>query len=199
MTERQSAASRRKRSRTSRARLNGAREAIPPHLDSSPAIKLRVARSPRHGRGVFALEPIRKGARIIEYKGKRVRWSWASRQYPDVEGEPTHTFLFELDDDWVIDANQQGNEARWINHSCSPNCRAVNEEGRIYIEAIRAIKPGEELGYDYNIRLPERLTPTQKKRWPCYCGARTCRGTLLVPKHGKPTLPARAPRRTSKP
>ncbi len=141
-----------------------------------------VRRSPIHGRGVFAIADIPKGTRIIEYKGKRVKWSWASEAYPDVDGEPTHTFLFELDDDWVIDANQRGNAARWINHSCSPNCEAVDEEGRIFIEAIRNIPAGAELGYDYNISIEERLTPAEKKRWPCYCGSRKCRGTLLVPK-----------------
>ncbi len=145
--------------------------------------KLRVLRSPRHGRGVFAEEPIRKGERIIEYKGKRVSWAWASRKYAEVEGKPTHTFLFHLDDGRVIDANQEGNKARWINHSCAPNCHAVEEDGHVYIEALRNIKPGEELGYEYNITIDERLTPAEKKRWPCYCGARQCRGTLLVPKH----------------
>lgn len=141
-----------------------------------------VRNSPIHGRGVFATDAIPKGTRIIEYKGKRVKWSWASDAYPDVEGEPTHTFLFELDDDWVIDANQNGNAARWINHSCNPNCEAVDEEGRIFIEAIRSIRPGQELGYDYNITSEDRLTPAEKKRWPCYCGSSKCRGTLLVPK-----------------
>ncbi len=141
-----------------------------------------VRNSPIHGRGVFAIDAIPKGARIIEYKGKRVKWTWASDAYPDVEGEPTHTFLFEIDDDWVIDANQKGNAARWINHSCNPNCEAVDEEGRIFIEAIRSIRPGQELGYDYNITSEDRLTPAEKKRWPCYCGSSKCRGTLLVPK-----------------
>ena len=141
-----------------------------------------VRRSAVHGRGVFAATEIPKGARIIEYKGKRVKWTWASKEYPDVDGEPTHTFLFELDEKWVIDANQRGNAARWINHSCSPNCEAVDDEGRIFIEAIRRIRAGEELGYDYNITSEDRLTPAEKKRWPCYCGTRKCRGTLLVPK-----------------
>jgi hypothetical protein len=142
-----------------------------------------VRRSAIHGRGVFAAADIPKGTRIVEYKGKRVKWTWASRAYPDVEGEPTHTFLFEIDDDWVIDANQNGNAARWINHSCSPNCEAIDEEGRIFIEAKRAIRAGEELGYDYHITSEDRLTPKEKKRWPCYCGSRNCRGTLLVAKN----------------
>jgi uncharacterized protein len=141
-----------------------------------------VRRSVIHGRGVFATQPIRKGTRIVEYKGKRVNWAWASRAYAPVDGEPTHTFLFELDDGRVIDANQGGNAARWINHSCSPNCQAIEEDGKVYIEALRFIRPGEELGYDYRIQLEERLTPTEKRRWPCLCGSRKCRGTLLVPK-----------------
>jgi SET domain-containing protein len=140
----------------------------------------RVRKSKIHGRGVFAARKIPKGTRIIEYKGKRITYTLACELYPDIEGEPTHTFLFELEDDLVIDAAQDGNSARWINHSCAPNCEAVEDDDqRIFIEAIRTIQPGEELGYDYNITLEERHTPREKRRWPCLCGARDCRGTLL--------------------
>jgi uncharacterized protein len=140
----------------------------------------RVRKSKIHGRGVFAARKIPKGTRIIEYKGKRITYTLASKLYPDIEGEPTHTFLFELEDNLVIDAAQGGNSARWINHSCAPNCEAVEDDKqRIFIEAIRTIQPGEELGYDYNITLEERHTPREKRRWPCLCGARDCRGTLL--------------------
>jgi SET domain-containing protein len=141
-----------------------------------------VRRSSIHGRGVFATRRIPKGERIVEYRGKRIPYSLASELYPDEEGVPTHTFLFELDDDMVIDAGQGGNAARWINHSCAPNCEAVDDGGRIYIEAIRTIRRGEELGYDYNITLDERHTPSEKKRWPCLCGAKNCRRTLLAKK-----------------
>ena len=80
--------------------------------------------------------------------------------------------------------------ARWINHSCAPNCQAVLEENaegnprldRVTIESLRAIKPGEELTYDYGITLEERLTPRLKKIWECRCGARECVGTMLRPK-----------------
>lgn len=147
------------------------------------AEKLYVVRwSKIHGRGVFAATAIPKGARIIEYKGKRISYKLACKLYPDVDGKPTHTFLFEIDDDTVIDAAQGGNAARWINHSCEPNCEAVDEDGRIYIEATRNIKAGEELGYNYGITLDERHTPAEKKRWPCYCGKKSCTGTLLQPK-----------------
>ena len=138
-----------------------------------------VRRSQIHGRGVFAARPIAAGTRIIEYKGRRISYRLATELYPEEDKRPTHTFLFELDEDTVIDAGQRGNAARWINHSCDPNCEAVEEEGRIFIEACRAIATGEELGYDYRITLEERHSPNEKRRWPCFCGAESCRGTLL--------------------
>jgi hypothetical protein len=141
-----------------------------------------VRRSRIHGRGVFAARAIPKGTRIVEYRGRRISYGQACELYPDIEGEPTHTFLFEIGDDLVIDAAQRGNAARWINHSCAPNCEAVEEDGRIYIEAVRAIRPGEELGYDYNITLEERHTAAERRRWACRCGSVTCRGTLLASK-----------------
>lgn len=150
--------------------------------------KIATRKSAIHGNGVFAVLPIAKGDRLIEYKGRR-------RSHEEVDGgdsgdiESGHTFLFTLDEDWVIDANFEGNDARWINHSCAPNCEAVLVEdeddprrSRVFIESIRAIKPGEELTYDYGIRLAERHTPRLKKIWACRCGAKTCTGTMLKPK-----------------
>ncbi len=165
-------------------RINGKHSGLT--LDGIPANGAErlyaVRRSAIHGRGVFAAGAIPKGARIIEYRGERISYDRACELYPDFEDEPTHTFLFEIEDDLVIDAAQRGNAARWINHSCAPNCEAVQENGRIYIEAIRAIRPGEELGYDYNITLEERHTAAERRRWACLCRAKTCRGTLLARK-----------------
>ena len=141
-----------------------------------------VRRSGIHGRGVFAARDIPKGTRILEYRGVRISYDRAAELYSEDEDQPTHTFLFEIDDDTVIDAGQRGNAARWINHSCAPNCEAVDEGGRIYIEATRRIRAGEELGYDYNITLEERHTAAERRRWACLCGARICRGTLLADK-----------------
>lgn len=141
-----------------------------------------VRRSGIHGRGVFAARDIPKGTRILEYRGVRISYDRAAELYSEDEDQPTHTFLFEIDDDTVIDAGQRGNAARWINHSCAPNCEAVDEGGRIYIEAVRRIRAGEELGYDYNITLEERHTASERRRWACLCGARICRGTLLADK-----------------
>jgi SET domain-containing protein len=150
--------------------------------------KIVARKSAIHGNGVFAAAPIAKGDRVIEYKGQR-------RTHADVDAgesgdvDSGHTFLFTLNDEYVIDANFLGNSARWINHSCKPNCEAVLDENerdprksRVFIEAIRAIKPGEELTYDYGITLDEPQTARLKKIWACRCGAKSCTGTMLKPR-----------------
>jgi hypothetical protein len=141
---------------------------------------LRVGTSPIHGRGVFATRAISRGERIVEYVGERISEEEADARYDDDAMEHAHTFLFTVDDGTVIDGARGGNDARFINHSCAPNCEAVNEEGRIFIEALRDIAPGEELTYDYNLERGE-LTPGWRERYACSCGAPSCRGTLLAP------------------
>jgi hypothetical protein len=138
--------------------------------------------SPIQGQGAFATRRIPEGTRLIEYAGERLTMAQAEARYPDVPDERHHTYLFAIDDDVVIDAAVGGNEARWINHSCDPNCDAVIEAGRIWIETVRDVEPGEELAYDYGQVLEERHTPAAKKRFPCHCGAATCRGTMLAKK-----------------
>jgi uncharacterized protein len=144
---------------------------------SGPRIKMRESKI--HGRGVFATRAIPKGARLVEYKGERITWKQADQRYPDDPDAPSHTFLFAVGEKVVIDANRKGNVARWINHSCDPNCEAVEDDGRIFIEAIRDIRRGEELGYEYNITFDERHTKALKRRYRCLCGSKDCRGTLL--------------------
>lgn len=141
-----------------------------------------VRRSAIQGRGVFATRKIREGTRIIEYKGEVISDEEGDIRYPFDENERHHTFLFRLDSGDVIDAGPRGNAAKYINHSCDPNCEAVIEDGRIWIEAIRSIRPGQELNYDYNFVLEERHTPAVKRRYPCHCGAKNCRGTILAKK-----------------
>lgn len=148
-----------------------------------PELPFEIRRSPIQGLGAFATRPIGKGTRLIEYTGERITTDEADARYPDDESQARHhTFLFAIDDDVVIDAAVDGNEARFINHSCAPNCDAVIDDARIWIEAIRDIAPGEELAYDYAFVLEERHTPAAKRRYPCSCGARTCRGTILAKK-----------------
>lgn len=138
--------------------------------------------SPIHGLGAFATVAIPAGTRLIEYAGQRLTPAEAEARYPDDDSGPQHTCLFAIDDDVVIDAAVDGNDARFINHSCDPNCDAVVDDGRIWIETIRDVAAGEELAYDYQHVLKERHTPAAKRRYPCRCGAATCRGTMLAKK-----------------
>jgi len=141
--------------------------------------RFAVRRSSIHGRGVFALMAIRKGSRLLEYKGERISHEEADERYADEHEHSPHTMLFAVDDEVVIDATHAGNSARWINHSCAPNCETVDEDGRIFVETLRNIRPGEELTYDYNLILDEPHTPAVKRAHPCFCGVRRCRGTIL--------------------
>lgn len=144
--------------------------------------RIQVRRSGVHGRGVFALQPLAAGERIIEYKGEMISWPEALRRHPHDPTDPNHTFYFHLDDEHVIDAKFGGNAARWINHACEPNCEADEVGGRVFIKALRDISPGEELFYDYGLVIDERLTPKLKKEFACHCGSPSCRGTMLAPR-----------------
>ena len=90
--------------------------------------------------------------------------------------------LLTLDTERVIDANVGGNEARFINHSCEPNCEPIAFGEHMWIVAVRDVGPGEELAYDYAIELDGPHTPTRKRRFPCACEATRCRGSILKPK-----------------
>jgi len=160
-----------------------------PSLPAKPEPNIQLRRSTIHGNGVFATRAIAKGARIVRYMGLLRTHDEVDAAYAGQE-ETGHTFLFTLNDEYVIDGNLKGNIARWINHSCEPNCEAVVEEDdkgrahrdKVFIEALRRIKPGEELTFNYGITLAERHTPKLKKLWGCRCGAPTCTGTMLQPK-----------------
>jgi SET domain-containing protein len=138
------------------------------------AVRIEVRDSAVHGRGVYAKQFIAKNRRILEYTGERVPWEAA----PDDPNDP-HTFNFGLENGDVINPEVGGNDARWINHSCDPNCEAVEEEDRVFIYAMRNIQRGEELLYDYRLQIDEPITDAAKKKFACHCGASNCRGTLL--------------------
>ena len=145
-----------------------------------------VRHSPIHGTGVFAARDIAAGEEIIEYAGRRITQAQADAEYPDDDG---HTFLYVLNEHWLIDAGVDGNDARWINHSCDPNCEVWqidSDDGdpakdRLVIESMRPIKAGEELTYDYGITNDEPLTDAERELWRCRCGSPNCRGTMLGP------------------
>jgi SET domain-containing protein len=141
----------------------------------------RVRRSRVHGLGVFAARRIRKGTRIVEYLGERISHREADRRHANKSPDDNHTFLYIVDRAVVIDAGTNGNDARFINHGCDPNCESVTEDRRIYIEAIRTIQPGEELKYDYSIGRDREDPPNIDEIYACRCGADDCRGTMLWP------------------
>jgi SET domain-containing protein len=145
----------------------------------SPLVEVRD--SPLHGLGVFAAHRIRKGTRIIEYAGERVSHAEADRRYEHKAASDAHTFLFVVDSRTVIDAGVDGNEARFINHACEPNCESVIEHRRVFIDALRAIEPGEELTYDYQIAREPDDPPDIDSIFACRCGSAHCRGSMLWP------------------
>lgn len=145
----------------------------------APYFKVRASKI--QGKGAFAVRRIRKGTRIIEYLGERITQEEADARYDDDGNSRTHVVLFAVDGGMVIDAAVGGNEAQYINHSCAPNCQAFEDDGRIFIEALRTIQPGEELAYDYQFERHEGVDAEMERRYPCHCGAEGCRGTLFAP------------------
>ncbi|MEW5917386.1 MAG: SET domain-containing protein-lysine N-methyltransferase [Gemmatimonadota bacterium] len=146
-----------------------------------------IRKSGIQGRGAFATRTIQRGDRVIEYTGERISWKEADSRYDDGKMKRHHTFLFTLNSRVCVDAAVDGNDARFINHSCDPNCEAVIVDGHIYIEAIRRIRPGEELSYDYGYERDADTTEEDEKLYVCRCGAPNCRGTILAPADKKPT------------
>ena len=158
-----------------------------PRSASPSGKRIQVRRSGVHGKGVFALQDLAEGETIIEYVGEVISWDEAQDRHPHDPNDPNHTFYFHVNEDRVIDALHGGNSSRWINHSCDPNCEADEDNDRIFIKAIRNIKAGEELNYDYGLIIDEPYTKKLKAEYPCWCGSAHCRGTLLSPKERKDT------------
>jgi hypothetical protein len=154
-----------------------------------------VRQSHIHGRGVFATRRIRKGTRIVEYKGERISNDEADRRYDDTRMKRHHTFLFTLDSKTVVDGavSAGGGDASFINHSCDPNCEAIITDRKIFIHAKRTIEPGEELAYDYQYERTGENDEELEKFYICKCGAPNCRGSIMKPEKKK-RAPARRPR-----
>jgi uncharacterized protein len=140
--------------------------------------RIVVRSSPVHGRGVFALQPLSVGTKILEYKGEIVSWKQAQRRYERSNAEAGHTFFFDLDDGRVIDGARGGNSARWINHSCQPNCETEQDGDRVFIHALRDIEPGDELFIDYGLVVEGRQTVALRQMYVCYRQSPKCRKTM---------------------
>jgi len=150
-----------------------------------------------HGRGLFAAQRIRPGTRIIEYTGERLEEAEVDARYDKAAAEDPHTLLFRIGPRSVIDASVGGNAARFVNHSCQPNCETLQEGDRIFIFAIRNIQPGTELNYDYSLEIEARHSAERARAFACRCGAPRCRGTMLA-KRPRPRRRGRSAKRQRK-
>lgn len=170
---------------------------IPDSPLATPPKKAYCVRSSTvHGRGVFAQRDIHAGERVIQYKGREITWEVALERAAASGAPHNHTFFFSLSNGNVVDGGDHGNVARYINHSCEPNCEAIEEEdGRIFIHAIHEICAGDELSYSYPLVYDGRHTAAIKRAFACHCGTPSCSGTMLEPKkraRRKPAKPAPA-------
>ena len=181
-----------KRATTSRARdvitrqtgsNRGIHARYPWKEEPNPYFEVRQSRI--QGKGAFALRNIKKGTRLIEYVGQRITWRTADKRYDDAKMGRHHTFLFTVDDRTVIDAAVKGNDARFLNHSCDGNCEAITDRRRIFLEARKSIKAGEELLYDYQYERSDDHTKADERFYACRCGSPKCRGSILAPKPAK--------------
>ena len=133
------------------------------------------------GKGSFALRAIKSGERLIEYTGEKLTHAQANARYDDDSMSEHHTFLFTISSRHVLDATTEGNDSRFINHSCDPNCEAEIKQGRVWIGAIRDIAKGEELHYDYGYERSGDETDEDERRYICLCGTTKCRGSIMEP------------------
>ena len=148
-------------------------------LEPTKSKYIEVRTSPIHGIGIFAACNISKGTKIIEYVGKKISKEEAEeiadRQFEKGQrGTEGHVYIFEINDDYDIDGNVPWNTARFINHTCDPNCETEQDsDDRIWIIAMRNIKKGEELSYNYGYDLD------YYKDHPCKCGSKNCVGYIV--------------------
>ena len=170
---------------------------VPPsvaHFAGTRKLAFAIRSSKIQGKGAFATRRIKKDERIIEYLGECIDEAESDIRYPDDEMGRHHTFLFSIGDGTrVLDAGPIEWPAKYINHSCDPNCEAIEEEdGRVFISAIRAIEPGTELLYDYAYERTEDHTAEDEKLYVCRCGSPKCRGTIMAPPKVKKDKAAKA-------
>src|SRR5262245_27805237 len=141
---------------------------------------IQLRKSGIHGIGAFSVRDIPKGTKIIEYTGERINNAEADRRYEDEKMDEHHTFLFILSSRTCVDAAFEGNEARFINHSCEPNCETGVWNSRIWISALKRIPAGDELTYDYQYDDDPDYTEKDLLFYACECGSPKCRGTIVM-------------------
>lgn len=125
--------------------------------------------SPIHGIGGFARVDLPAGTRIIEYTGEKI-----TKKESLSRCQGNNEYIFALDDERDLDGNVASNPARFLNHSCQPNCEALLESGRIWLVSLRQIRAGEELAFNYGYDLEDY------RQYPCSCGASGCVGYIVA-------------------
>jgi SET domain-containing protein len=138
-------------------------------MEPAVAGGLVITNSCIHGLGGFARSKILKGEFVVEYVGERISKSESLRRC-----QQDNQFIFALDDQWDLDGNVPWNPARFLNHSCAPNCEAEFRDGRIWIVAIQDIRAGEEITFNYGYDLSDY------KEHPCHCGSKRCVGFIVA-------------------
>jgi len=161
--------------------------------NSPPKPPFTVKRSSIQGKGVFASRFIPAEECIVEYTGELIDEEEAVARYDDMAMKRHHTFLFAVNNDMSIDGASGGNDARFINHSCDPNCEArMDDDDRVFIFALRDIEAGDELTYDYAYVGVDADDPEVRAMYACKCGSPKCRGSIVAPAKPKKK---RAPKR----
>ena len=177
------------------------RAATRPEIPAGPLRQpryLHVRRSPLAGLGVFTTRAIPKHTLLLEYLGERISHEEAGERYYATKAPDAFVLLFTVDRRVVIDGGVGGRAARYVNHSCDPNCEADEIGGRIFISSIRDIPAGAEITYDYNLEAPSPLPRDWRRRYACHCGAARCRGTIVAPRRRRAAAPARTLDKTRK-
>ena len=165
--------------------LPDGRPAFPPMTAASFVVR----NSAIHGRGAFASRPIQAGEEVGEYTGERITREESQRRF-DAGHDPsdTTTYQYVVDDIWIIDGRVGGNDTRFINHGCSPNCKSVRRDGRIFFHALRDIAEGQELLLNYKLKCGTPASEETKALYACYCGSPECCGTLISEPPALPSL-----------
>jgi len=140
-----------------------------------------VQESSIHNKGVFAARDIKKGEHITKYIGEKISRSEGTRraeqnhEHAKTDSAAAGTYIFELKDGYDLDGDVPGNDAKYINHSCSPNCRIEIKENHIDIYAAKDIQKGEELSYNYGFEFTDEYS-----EYPCRCGSLNCVGYMIA-------------------
>jgi uncharacterized protein len=135
----------------------------------APTAHVVFGPSPIHGTGGFAGHDLARGTRVIEYTGRRI-----TKQESLECCRQGNEYIFRLDDQTDLDGNVEWNPARFFNHSCAPTCEAEEIDGRVWIVALRDLRAGEEITFDYGYDLEDF------RQHPCHCGAPGCAGYIIA-------------------